>query len=165
MSKKNKDEFDDIIKDIINNDKFKELDNEIHHGITRYGHSYRVAKATYYLAKKLHFNYNKATRAALLHDFYLDNEFEMESSSKKLSVHPNVALINAKNYFEIDNLQANIIKSHMFPLNGVAPKYKESWLVSLIDKSVAIYEMYRFKFKLVINIWAIFLFNIITLNK
>ena len=37
--------------------------------------------------------------------------------------------------------------------------------VSLIDKSVAVYELYRFKFKMVINIWAIFLFNVITLNK
>ena len=66
--------------------------------------------------------------------------------------------------FEND-LEANIIKLHMFPLAGVMPKYKESWLVTLVDKSVAIYEMYRYKFKLIINIWAIFLFNIITLNR
>ena len=38
MSKKNKDEFLKIINDIENNNKFKELDNELHHGITRYGH-------------------------------------------------------------------------------------------------------------------------------
>ena len=149
MSKKNKDEFLKIINDIENNNKFKELDNELHHGITRYGHSYRVAKATYKLSKTLKMNYIDATRAALLHDFYLDSDFSIEKSTKILSIHPNVALI----------------KSHMFPLNGVRPKYKESWLVSLIDKSVAVYELYRFKFKMVINIWAIFLFNVITLNK
>ena len=165
MSKKNKDEFLKIINDIENNNKFKELDNELHHGITRYGHSYRVAKATYKLSKTLKMNYIDATRAALLHDFYLDSDFSIEKSTKILSIHPNVALINAKKYFEINDMQANIIKSHMFPLNGVRPKYKESWLVSLIDKSVAVYELYRFKFKMVINIWAIFLFNVITLNR
>ena len=135
MSKKNKDEFLKIINDIENNNKFKELDNELHHGITRYGHSYRVAKATYKLSKTLKMNYIEATRAALLHDFYLDSDFSIEKSTKILSIHPNVALVNAKKYFEINDMQANIIKSHMFPLNGVRPKYKESWLVSLIDKS------------------------------
>ncbi len=165
MTKKNKDEFLTIVNDILNNNKFRELDNELHHGITRYGHSYRVAKATFKICKTLKMNYKKATRGALLHDFYLDREFNLETSKQILANHPNVALINAKQNFKISNLEANIIKSHMFPLNGVIPKYKESWVVTLVDKGVAIYEMYRFKFKMIINIWAIFLFNIITLNK
>ncbi len=165
MTKKNKDEFLTIVDDILNNDKFRELDNELHHGITRYGHSYRVAKATYKVSKFFKMNYKKATRGALLHDFYLDREFNLETSKQILANHPNVALINAKQNFKISNLEANIIKSHMFPLNGVMPKYKESWVVTTVDKGVAIYEMYRFKFKLIINFWAIFIFNMITLNK
>ena len=165
MSKKNKDEFLRITHDIINNYKFKELDNDFHHGITRFGHSFRVAKATYRCCKFLKLDYIKATRAALLHDFYLDREFSVERPKQILSAHPNVALINAKKYFNLTDKEANIIKSHMFPLNGVVPKYKESWVVSAVDKGVALYEMYRYKFKLVINIWAIFLFNVITLNK
>ena len=162
MSKKNKDEFLNIINDIINNNKFRELDNELHHGITRYCHSYRVAKGTYSFCKLLHLDYKKATRGALLHDFYLDKDFMIEKSTKVLSAHPNVALVNAKENFIISDLEANIIKSHMFPLNRITPKYKESWIVTLVDKGVAIYEMYRFKFKLVANIWAIFLFNLLT---
>lgn len=165
MSKKNKDEFQNLIKDIINNNEFKDLDKQLHHGITRFGHSYRVSKVTFKLCKALKLDYQKATRAALLHDFYLDEEFNLETSRKILSAHPNVALINAKKHFDISPLEANIIKSHMFPLNGLLPKYKESWVVTCVDKGVAIYEMYRFKFKLVANVWAIFLFNLITLNK
>lgn len=165
MSKKEKLEFQDIIQDIINNNNFKELDNELHHGITRFGHSYRVAKGTYKICRFLNLNYIKATRGALLHDFYLAKDFNLERPSKILSIHPNVALVNAKNNFEIGDLETNIIKSHMYPLNGVMPKYKESWVVTLIDKGVSMYEMYRYKFKLIINIWVIFLFNIITLNK
>lgn len=165
MSKKNKDEFLSIINDIINNDKFKELDNELHHGITRYGHSCRVAKASYKLSKTFHMDYQKITRAALLHDFYLDSDFNEEKPKERLSLHPSKALVNAKKYFDLDDIQANIIETHMFPLCDSMPKYKESWLVSAVDKGVALYEMYRFKFKLIVNIWAIFLFNIITLNK
>ena len=165
MSKKNKDEFQTIVKDILENNKFKELDNELHHGITRYGHSCRVAKATYKCAKLLKFDYKTATRGALLHDFYLDNDFNLETSKQILVNHPNVALVNAKQNFDINNVEANIIKSHMFPLNGVMPKYKESWVVTVMDKGVALYEMYRFKFKLIINFWALFIINVITMNK
>ncbi len=166
MTKSNKEEFLKITNDIMNNNKFRELDNELHHGITRFGHSCRVAKATYKCCKFLKLDYEQATRAALLHDFYLDQEFVLESPKQILSAHPNVALINAKKYFDISEKEANIIKSHMFPLNSATlPKYKESWVVTAVDKGVAIYEMYRYKFKLIINIWAIFLFNIITLNK
>ena len=165
MSKKNKDEFLNIVNDIINNDKFKELDGELHHGITRYGHSYRVAKGTYKVCKILHFDYKRATRGAMLHDFYLDSDFNMETSKQIFSYHPNVALVNAKNNFEIGNLEANIIKAHMFPFNGVMPKYKESWVVSAVDKGVAIYEMYHYKFKLALSVLVLFLFNLLTLNR
>ena len=35
----------------------------------------------------------------------------------------------------------------MFPLGDVRPNCKESWIVSSVDKSVALYECARFKFK------------------
>ena len=165
MSKKNKDEFLNITQDIMNNDKFRELDNEIHHGITRFGHSYRVAKVTYKCCKFLRLDYKKATRAALLHDFYLDREFVLEKPKQIFAIHPNLALVNARKYFDLSDKEANIIKAHMFPLNHTMPKYKESWVVTAVDKGVAIYEMYRYKFKLAVNFWTIFLFNVITLNK
>ena len=47
VSSTKKEEFEILIKDIENNNNFKELDNEFHHGISRYGHSYRVAKGVY----------------------------------------------------------------------------------------------------------------------
>ncbi len=165
MSLKNNDEFFKINQDILNNEKFRKLDCELHHGITRFGHSQRVAKCTFRICKKLHLDYEKATRAALLHDFYLDEDFTIEKQRQILSAHPNVALINAKHYFEINDMQANIIKAHMFPLNGVLPKYKESWVVTFVDKGVALYEMYRFKASLAINVLMIFVFNMITLNR
>ena len=44
--------------------------------------------------------------------------------------------------------EKNIIKAHMFPMYTTVPRYKESILVSLVDKIVAIYEFsHKFKIK------------------
>lgn len=159
-------EFSNIVQDILENNKFKELDNVLHHGVTRQGHCLRVAKATYTCAKILKLDVNTATRAALLHDFFENEDYKKSKNSfEKLSEHPELAIKNAKKHFALDEKGENIIASHMFPLGNTMPKYAESWLVSTIDKTVGAYEMYRFKFSLVINIWAIFLFNMITIQK
>ena len=166
MSINQKEEFASIINDILKNKKVKEMDSELHHGITRYGHSIRVAKATYKCAKKLRLDYVSATRAAMLHDFYLDSDFDKSIETKeKLKTHAEVAVENAKKYFNISEKEANIIGSHMFPLGNIKPKYKESWLVTSMDKSVAIYEGYRFQFALLISIWTIFIFNMIAIQR
>ena len=166
MSKTDKLEFNILADNIINNNNFKALDNELHHGISRYDHSIRVAKATYYVSKRLHLKKTEETvQAALLHDYYLDKDLEECNAKEKLKVHPSVACKNAINDFEINEFEQNIIKSHMFPLGKEMPKYKESVLVSMMDKCVASYEMYKFKFSLIFTIWALFIFNMITLQK
>jgi len=165
MSLEKNQEFDHLVKDILDKNEFKALDHELHHGISRYGHCVRVAKSTYYLAKKFHWDYEAITRAALLHDFFTDEQLENENIMKTWCLHPVVALENSKKYFDLNERQENIIVSHMFPTCKVMPKYKESWLVTCVDKGVSFYEMYRFKASLVIGIWAIFLFNMVTLQK
>ncbi len=162
MSKNTTQSFEAVVSDILNNEDFNKLNNELHHGITRYEHVVRVAKTTYRVGKLFHLkNNNQTTRAALLHDFYTDDEMKDASKTAKLTIHPQLAYNNAIKYYNLNNIQENIIKSHMFPLKGDKPKYKEAWLVSGVDKIVALYEMYRYKASLLINIWALFLFNII----
>ena len=165
MTKKEKMEFEIIVKDIINNNNFKELDNELHHGISRYGHSYRIACGVYRLTKYLHFNYIDATRAALLHDFYFNYQLEGNSETKKLSIHPNFALLNASKYYELSALQKNMIESHMFPLGKVMPKYKESICLTLVDKVISTYEQQRYKWGMKLGVYLLFIFNMITLQK
>lgn len=165
MSLEKKEEFNLIIKDIIDKNEFKELDQELHHGISRYGHSLRVAKSTYKIAKKMGWDYKTVTRAALLHDFFWNHQVEEMNHLKTWCNHPMLAVENAKKYFEISEKQENIIASHMFPSCKVLPRYKESWLVSIVDKGVSFYEMYRFKASLLIGIWTMFIFNMITLQK
>ena len=161
-----KDEFYSLVQDIIDNEKFNKLTNELHHGISRYDHSMRVAKWTYKIGKKCNMKkLNDTTRAALLHDFYTNEELKGNSGLKNLKVHPNQALNNSMKYFELDKVQQDIIKSHMFPCTLSLPKYKESWLVSGVDKLVGTYEMIRYKISLYLGIYLLFLFEVLTIPR
>ena len=132
-------EFDNIIYDVINNNEFNKLKNINHHGITRYNHCMRVSYYTYIITKKLKLNYEEATKAALLHDFFID-EVSSEKSIFKLRRHPKYALDNASKYFDLTDLQKDIIETHMFPITFTPPKYLESWIVDVVDDCAAIYE-------------------------
>jgi len=166
LIKPSKDEFESIIKDINDNINFRELDNELHHGISRYGHSYRVARGVYYLTKTLGFSrYVDATRAALMHDFYFNYQLEDKKTSKKFIEHPSLAVLNAGKYYKLTDVQKNMIESHMFPTCRVLPKYKESICLTLVDKIVAAYEMQRYKIGMKLGIYILFIFNMITLQK
>ena len=158
-------EFNDIIRDIIDKKEFQQLKDELHHGISRYHHCIRVAKGTYYITKKFNLNYENATKAALLHDFYTNEQMKDFNSKEAFRLHPDLALENAKNLLGLDKLQENIIASHMFPVCKEKPKYIEAWVTSILDKGVAIYEMYRYKASLVMGIWILFIFNIISIQK
>ena len=159
-------EFEYICEDILNNDKFKSLNKELHHGITRYEHSMHVAKTIYFFMNL--FNGKRiedVTRAALLHDFYNDNEIDKYNAVGKLKIHPNVALKNAKENFGINSIQEDIIVNHMFPATKKIPKTKYSWLVSLVDKGVAIYEMAYYKAVMQVGILLIFILNLFSIQN
>ena len=165
MSLKKTYEFDQIVNDIANHERFLELKHELHHGISRYEHSIRVAKMTYSFTKKMHLDYERATRAALLHDFYTDKDTAVYTSKETFKVHSKIAVMNAKKYFDLDKKQENMIEAHMFPATLKLPKYAESWVITGADKIVASHEMYRYKAQMVLGIWLIFLFNVIAIQK
>ena len=140
-------EFESIASEIINSDKYQSLKSENHHGLSRYDHSLRVAKNTYRLSKKLKLDYVSATRGALLHDYFTDEDYRNTKGFKKYSMHPVIALNNAIREYELNSIEENVIVSHMYPMGKTRPNCKESWLVTGVDKSVAIYECARYKFK------------------
>lgn len=170
---KNNLSFDSIAKDLLENKKFNKISFESHHGITRMEHSMRVARNVYKVAKKLNLDYVSATRAAILHDFFINEDFCTNHGLIQGVVHPEIALANARGEFTLNKIEENAIVSHMFPLSMEIPKYKESWVLTLVDKTIAIYEFASYKFhytKLTSKIsWAIsltgiFLFNILTMS-
>ena len=153
--------FENIAKNIINKDKYKELKRIKHHGLNRYIHIMRVSKFTYKISKFLHLDYVSATRAALLHDYFV----ESADNKKVFANHPQIASNNAIKDYGLNALEKNAIESHMFPLGKTLPKYKESWILTLVDKSVAIYEMSRFKLSNAIHLYSIFIINMILFGQ
>ena len=140
-------DFASIAEEIINSEKYQSLKEENHHGLSRYDHSLRVAKNTYRLSKKMKMDYVSATRGALLHDYFTNEEYRNTKGMNKYSMHPVIALNNAIREFDLNPVEENIIVSHMFPMGKIKPNCKESWLVTSVDKGVAIYECARFKAK------------------
>lgn len=132
-------EFEAIISPILDIDEFRQLKFITHHGITRYDHCMRVAYMSYVVSKALRLNYKEVTEAALLHDFFTD-EVDQDNSMDRLRNHPDYAVKNASKYFELSDMQVDIIKTHMFPVTFTPPKYIESWIVDLIDDLAALYE-------------------------
>ena len=142
-----------IANEIINDEKYQKLKDEKHHGITRYEHSIRVAKKTYIMTKKRNLDYKKATRAALLHDFFYSYQ-TAPNAPKRMCKHPYVAYYNANEMIELSSKENNIIVSHMFPLTREYPKSREAWVVTYVDKIVALKEFIKYKFnikKLLLN--------------
>lgn len=157
-------EFADIAKDVITKDKFQSLRYDPHHGITRYEHVLRVARITYKLSKLFKEDYVSATRGALLHDYFNDNEYHETSGIKKGSLHPMIALNNAKREYELNSIEENVIASHMYPMGKIKPNCKESWLVTSVDKGVAIYECGTYKLKEKLALWLLIFININNMN-
>ena len=128
-------EYLKIIDNLANNRKFKKLINEKHHNSNnRYNHSLDVSYYTYKICKKLNLDYESATRAALLHDFFFKSEIR---GPKEIIFHPKHAIVNASKITKLNDKEKNIILSHMFPIGYVLPKYKESIIVDIVDDVVS----------------------------
>jgi len=146
--------YNDIVKNIVRDKEIKKMANITHHGISRLEHSLKVSYKSYKIAKKLDFDYVSVARAGLLHDFYLDgDERKRMKKIKDTFTHPKKALSTSTKSFELNEIEKNIIISHMFPIYPKIPKYKESILVSTIDKFIGFKEI-------TINIKNIFKYKI-----
>ena len=139
-------EYKKIYKKFLKNKKYKKLLNENHHGTSRLAHINRVATMSYYVSKFFHLDYISTTRGALMHDFFLNKELE-SLGTKRFKLHPEIAYQNSLRYFEINELEKDIILSHMYPITEKMPKYKESYVVNISDKIISIYEFGRFQIK------------------
>lgn len=138
-------EYYEIVNEILNHEEFIKRKNYMHHGkISVYDHSLKVSIMAYKISKKLKIgDYKKAAIGGLLHDFYYrpwqNNKNKKPLFKKHGFTHAKEALENSKKYFPnyIDEKTSNIILRHMFPLNIIPPKYKESWVVTIADKIVS----------------------------
>jgi len=161
----NDEEYVNIVRNILDNEEFKKIDGLSHHGINRLEHSLRVSYFSYKLSKFLHLDNRKVARAGLLHDFFLTNSSNKKTKIVSVFKHSKEAVNNASDNFIISDLEEDIIKSHMFPVMPfIIPKYAESWVVNLVDKTVALYEfadsyknIFMLKFRNALVIMALFM--------
>ena len=57
--------------------------------------------------------------------------------------HPKTAYKNASKLFALNEKEKDIILKHMWPVTIALPKYKESYLLTLVDKYCALNESYQ----------------------
>lgn len=133
-------EYYSCIEDLISNPIVLQMDEFIQHGTTTtLDHCISVSYKSFRIAKLFKLNYKGVARAGLLHDFFLYDWHNTPKAKKFLEMHgythARTALNNALKHFELTNMEKDIISKHMWPLTlRNVPQYKESFLVSIVDK-------------------------------
>ena len=139
-------EYYELVKPILEHPEIIKLKTYAHHeSCSVYDHCLTVSILSYLWAKRLNWDYQSAAIGGLLHDFYDEpwqtSDHKAIIRKKKLRerhgfIHARQAAKNASFYFPelVTEKVDNIIRRHMFPLNIVPPKYRESWLVTMVDK-------------------------------
>lgn len=133
--------------EIINSLNMQKEKEFIQHGsVSVFDHCLNVATMCVKIASLNIFkvDYSSLIRGALLHDYFL---YDWHNNQNKEGLHgyrhAKIALKNAKRDFNINNIEANMIKSHMFPLNLFSvPKYNESIILCIADKICATKETF-----------------------
>ena len=161
-------EYLSIVQDILDSEEFQAMNDIEHHNTTRYNHCLKVSYYSYKVAKKLKLKYQEVARGGLLHDFFADRTIYHNKVKDKVKLytveHPKLAVLNAKQHFDINDIEEDIIRSHMFPIDIKVPKYAESWIVSSVDKVLGTFEFGKkasHKLSYVGNIALLFIINIL----
>ena len=141
--------FKSYLEEVLQKKKFLKMNRFLQHGNTScLLHSIAVSYYSYRLCKflKLKVHEKELIRGALLHDYFLYDWHQKYKPSKKYGhhgrIHPKIALFNARRDFDVNRIEADIIEKHMFPLTFYPPKYIESVIVCLVDKTCSIYEIF-----------------------
>lgn len=137
-----KNEYKQCVDDLIFNPIVKSMEKFIQHSnISCFEHCVNVSYNSYIICRYLGLNYRSAARGALLHDLFLyDWHISKPKNGLHGFTHPTTALKNANKYFDLNDMERDIIKNHMWPLTLKLPKYKEAFIVSFVDKYCAFME-------------------------
>ena len=124
------------IFDLIDSPAVRDMNNYTQHSsVTTLEHCVFVAFLSFLICKFFGWNYYAAARGGLLHDLFLYDWHDEDRRGKLHGLtHPTTALNNAVTYFELSNMEKDIIKKHMWPITIILPRYKESYVVSFVDK-------------------------------
>lgn len=140
-------QFASQFKEITENPKYLELRDIPRHGFTNtYDHSIRVAYMAYLLAQRWGEDSISAARIGLLHDFCMvdyhkdDKHLREQYGECYCFYHPKDAIKNSKEY-KLSAKEERAILTHMFPLSKQIPNSRLAYMLTLSDKTVALYEV------------------------
>lgn len=136
-------EFINIISDIIKNAKVQEMKNyRQHYATSCFDHCLVASYFCYQFCKKHNLDYVSCSRAAMVHDLFLYDWRKRQNGRKGLHAftHPKTSYENANSLFTLNDIEKDIILKHMWPITPALPKFKESFVLTAIDKRCAINE-------------------------
>ena len=140
--------FYDLASPLLKDRRLHLTKKFIQHGdVSVFAHSMAVAVYSVKLAEKLGISYDRKSliRGALLHDFFLYDWHNTSNIGDGLHgyMHPFTASKNAMRHFKLNKRELDIIRKHMWPLTiSKIPRYKESWIVCLVDKYCSLLETF-----------------------
>lgn len=137
-------EYLECVKDLLELDEMQELSSYVQHmNTSRFQHSLNVSYYTFLIARKLRLDAYSAARAGLLHDLYLYDRHVEEApiEGRHSSVHPQVALENARKACKVNDIIEDAILHHMWPITFHRPKTREGMILQAVDKYCALSEI------------------------
>ena len=145
----NNKEFIEIIQPLIDNETVQEMKKyRQHYETTTYDHCLEVSYYCYKICKKFKLDYVSAAKAAMVHDLFLyDWRVKNDREGLHAFTHPQTACENAEKLFKLNEKEKDIIKKHMWPVTVVPPKYKEGYILTLVDKYCALEETAKYMSK------------------
>ena len=125
-----------------------------HRTSNTYHHACLLARRSieHALKKNLDIDYYSLIRGVFLHDLFF-NDWKANKGKKihRLSKHLNEAYENAYEYFDINDIEKDIIVNHMWPITLFHhPKTKEGKIVMRADKRVTLAELFAHKKDIII---------------
>ncbi len=99
-----------------------------------------LAKDRYKIAKKFGWDAKSTARGGLLHDFFYYDWRVTKFNKSHAWVHPRIAVRNARKLVNLNKKEEDIILKHMWGATIAPPKYKESYIVTMVDKYWAVKE-------------------------
>lgn len=140
------------IEGLLSEDCVQEMQKYLQHGdTTTYTHCLAVAYYSYQVCQnlRLQVDIESIARGALLHDLFLYDWHEPSDTHRLHGFyHPGVALANASKYFDLNLIEKDIIKKHMWPLTVTRiPRCREAAIVCLVDKFCSLSETIGLSYK------------------
>lgn len=134
-----------LIFDLLNHEKVQKMKQyRQHYNINCFDHCLFVSYNTYLICKKCHLDYISAARAGILHDLFLYDWRKRENgrTGHHAFTHGMTAYKQASTFLDLNEKEKDMIIKHMWPVTLAIPKYKETFIMTLVDKYFAVAEAF-----------------------